>query len=197
MSIKSPINIKKIKGVKKKIIRDFRGPLLSPEEGGGGGGGGGITGLNIDLDYAGSDWGGVYQGGIDLFEKGNATNLMDSLTRVTYAIGASFSDISAGQYISGSDYNQTQLHGTEINAVHWSKTAGALHPFFIKPSAGITLDYVDLWIVFKTTFPTVTFRDQDLNVLTPTTSPATDWSDAISSGTPNTQTRQVRWIFNE
>jgi hypothetical protein len=154
---------------------------------------GGLTGININLDYAGTDWGGIYQGGVDVVDTG-AVNIMDALSRVVYAIGNDFDDLTAGEYTSGSDYNQTILNGAPVNSVHWSKTAGANLPVWVKPSAAIDLDYIDLWIVFKPTFPTVTFFDQDNNALTPVVAP-TGFGDAISSGSPNTQTRQMRWEF--
>lgn len=161
----------------------------------------GITGLIITHDYAGSEWGAIYQGGLDIVDDG-ATNIMEApLTRVAYAVGNDLTDISAGEYTSDSDYNQTDMHtGTPVNVAHWSKTAGAPTSYFIKPSSEIVLDYIDIWFNAGSgasyVFPAVTFRDQDSNIITPTTSPSA-WAEAISSGSPHANTRQMRWIFNE
>jgi len=193
MSIKSPINIKKIKGVKKKIIRDFRGPLWKPEESGGGGG---ITGLRVSHDYAGTDWGLVYTGGLDIYDD-TATNIAIPLTQVNYAEGNDFTDIVAGEYTGTSAYNQEPVcQDALVNTGNWSKTAGQETSYYLKFSEAKTLDYIDIWLRQVGSFPVVKFYDQDGNVITPTTAP-TSYAEAISTGTPNAQTAQMRWIFNE
>lgn len=176
------------------LVRDLLDDGIINQSPGGGGNPLEITGLRIEI-VANSDWIGVHERGLDIF---NTSVDIGDLTKVTHFNGNDFTDIVAGEYTSGSGYNNTTVIGSLAESgslFHWNQSSGVTLNLYAKFNSTITLDKVEINMHGGYTFPSdVNFYDQDNNELTPATAP-TGWGDAVEVGSPVAACDRMRWTF--
>lgn len=78
--------------------------------------------------------------------KSDGTNLAPALTRVAYTTSNDFTSISAGQYTTDSDYDQTDVNDWDNIVAHWNDASAATMSFFMEFSSEV--DVTDLYIAY-------------------------------------------------